>query len=42
VVGDGYRIHAERLHLVEHAGDFLQAIEQRIMAVIMQMHKTSR
>jgi hypothetical protein len=42
VVGDGDGGHTELFDTVEHAGDFLQAVEQAVMAVVVQVDEFAR
>src|SRR5207247_22414 len=39
VIGDGQRIHAERLHPIEQVGDAVGAVEERVLAVRVDMNE---
>src|SRR5216117_268554 len=39
VIGDGERIHAERLHPIEQIGDAVGAVEERVLAVRVEMNE---
>src|SRR5206468_11519493 len=39
MIGDGERIHAERLHPIEQIGDAVGAVEERVLAVRVEMNE---